>query len=304
MATKPWMKIYLADRRELARGAVSMAARGFWVECLCIMHAAEPYGHLVHNGYMIDCRTLAKMTGGDYRRVDAMLDELTNAGIFSVTSDGIVFSARMVADAKKSEVGRVSVAKRHTAAYTDRYANVGGNPLKTGNLPNRSPNRSPSRSPIGSSKTMESPRVVYLVKKERKEEEREEERKAQESLASTSITEPPAREAEPPLVACAPIKSGPISHPALGWSEMDQQPSAGNYLLGWLWEQVTDAAGIDEARWRGDMRPLLDWIHEGIEANHIIATIKRVSSRSGYYVPSTLNYFAAAIRSTQQRKVH
>jgi len=47
----PWMKFYPRDwRGDQALRAVSIAARGLWMECLCIMHEAKPYGHLVLNG--------------------------------------------------------------------------------------------------------------------------------------------------------------------------------------------------------------------------------------------------------------
>ena len=41
---RPWMKFYPRDwRGDQALRAVSIAARGLWLECLCIMHEARPY---------------------------------------------------------------------------------------------------------------------------------------------------------------------------------------------------------------------------------------------------------------------
>ena len=44
----PWMKFYTADwRSDPALRMCSMAARGLWVEMICLMHEATPYGQLL-----------------------------------------------------------------------------------------------------------------------------------------------------------------------------------------------------------------------------------------------------------------
>jgi hypothetical protein len=109
----PWMKFYPRDwRGDQALRAVSIAARGLWMECLCIMHEAKPYGHLVLNGGPVDGDALARMTGTPVGEVSALMSELRQAGVLSITSKGVVFSRRMTKDHARAHKGRLSAKKR------------------------------------------------------------------------------------------------------------------------------------------------------------------------------------------------
>lgn len=113
MSSHPWIKFYPRDwRGEQALRAVNIAARGLWMECLCIMHEAKPYGHLMLNGKPVDDDTLARMTGVPVDEVSALMSELRQAGVLSVTSRGVVFSRRMTRDHARAQKGRLSVQKR------------------------------------------------------------------------------------------------------------------------------------------------------------------------------------------------
>jgi DNA-binding Lrp family transcriptional regulator len=95
---RPWLAFFPGDwQRDAALRACSVAARGLWIEMLCIMHQAEPYGHLVVNGQAIPSRTLARMVGASVREVDRWLGELEVAGVFDREGEAIV-SRRMVRD--------------------------------------------------------------------------------------------------------------------------------------------------------------------------------------------------------------
>jgi len=113
MSGGPWMKFYPRDwRGDQALRAVSIAARGLWMECLCIMHEAKPYGHLLLNGEPVGDDALARMTGTSADEVRALLSELRQAGVFGVTRAGTVFSRRMTKDHAISQKGRKAVEKR------------------------------------------------------------------------------------------------------------------------------------------------------------------------------------------------
>ena len=46
MSVYPWLKFYPRDwRGDQALRLVSLHARGLWIELLCVMHEATPYGH-------------------------------------------------------------------------------------------------------------------------------------------------------------------------------------------------------------------------------------------------------------------
>lgn len=131
----PWMKFYPRDwRGEHNLRAVSIAARGLWIECLCIMHEAKPYGHLMLNGKPIEDDTLARMAGIPVDDVRSLMAELQQAGVFSLTRKGVVFSRRMTKDHSRSIKGRKAVEKRHRQGTENKQ--------KTGE-PNRLPNRLP-----------------------------------------------------------------------------------------------------------------------------------------------------------------
>lgn len=109
----PWFKFYPADwRGEASLRAVSMAARGLWIEMLCLMHEAEPRGHLLLNGRPVTDAQLASLAGVPSDIAQALLGELEGAGTFSRTRAGVIYSRRMRADTALSAKQRANVEKR------------------------------------------------------------------------------------------------------------------------------------------------------------------------------------------------
>jgi hypothetical protein len=129
------MKFYPRDwRGDQALRSVSVAARGLWMECICIMHEAKPYGHLMLNGSPVEGGILARMAGISVDEASALMAELRQAGVLSVTSRGVVFSRRMTKDHARARKGR-NAAKNRWAQVSDD--------VEQSDAPNRSPNRSP-----------------------------------------------------------------------------------------------------------------------------------------------------------------
>jgi hypothetical protein len=107
MAANPWLKFYPRDwRGDQALRLVSLAARGLWIEMLCVMHEAAPYGHLLVGGSAVDEAALARVVGASVEEVRALLVELRAAGVLRTTRSGVVFSKRMTADHKRSVAGK------------------------------------------------------------------------------------------------------------------------------------------------------------------------------------------------------
>lgn len=99
----PWIKFYPADwLSKPALRLCPMAARGLWMEMLCIMHNAEPYGHLVVNGRPLADEDLARMVGVSLKECRKSLASLALHGIYSVTAGGTIYSRRMVRDNAKA----------------------------------------------------------------------------------------------------------------------------------------------------------------------------------------------------------
>lgn len=105
--SRPWMKFYPRDwRGEQALRVCSLAARGLWMEMLCIMHEASPYGHLLIGGKPVTDDALAQAIGARTEEVQALLVELHDAGVFDRSRKGVILSRRMIADEKKANAGR------------------------------------------------------------------------------------------------------------------------------------------------------------------------------------------------------
>jgi predicted transcriptional regulator len=149
----PWFKFQPAAwRGDQALRAVSLAARGLWIECLCIMHEAKPYGHLVLNGKPIDEMTLARMTGVPVDEVRALLAELRQAGVLSMASTGVILSRRMVKDHERANLGRKSANRRwaQVANATAQSAAPNGPAIgqpSTENEDSRFPPKTPTATP-------------------------------------------------------------------------------------------------------------------------------------------------------------
>lgn len=126
----PWVKFYTSDwRSDPALRMCSLAARGLWVELICLMHEASPYGHLLVNGLSPTDAQLGVLVGASPDEIAAMLGELESAGVFSRTRAGVIYSRKLTRMAKKAATARNNGRK-------------GGNPTlckDDGNLPPDNP---------------------------------------------------------------------------------------------------------------------------------------------------------------------
>lgn len=110
------MKFYPADwQADQALRSVGLEARGLWIECMCIMHRAEPYGHLVVNGRPVTDAQLAILAGTLPDRVPVLMAELATAGVFSRNRASVIYSRRMTRDEKRR-------------ALAEKNGSEGGNP--------------------------------------------------------------------------------------------------------------------------------------------------------------------------------
>jgi len=122
-----WSKFWWQDhQREMGLRMCSMAARGLWLEMLCLMHEAD--GYLLLGGKALDAKQLAFLVGGcSAREVTKYLTELERNRVFSRTEDGIIYCRRMVRDIANEagwrEVGRMGgspTVKRGTVPKDQR----------------------------------------------------------------------------------------------------------------------------------------------------------------------------------------
>jgi hypothetical protein len=115
-----WSKFCWRDHHnEMALRWCSLAARGFWVELLCIMHEGTPVGHLTINGRPLTPRQIAASAHCTEREAKKLLAELEEAGVFSRTPEGVIFCRRMA---------REAAAEVASSAAWKAYGTNGGNP--------------------------------------------------------------------------------------------------------------------------------------------------------------------------------
>lgn len=101
------MKFYPSDwRADPALRMCSVGARGLWMEMLCIMHEAEPYGSLRVNGRAVTDQQLAALAGSSVKEVSTWLSELDTAGVFSRDDEGAIISRRMQRDKAKADADK------------------------------------------------------------------------------------------------------------------------------------------------------------------------------------------------------
>jgi hypothetical protein len=103
----PWLKFYPTDwRSDPALRMCSPAARGLWIDMICLMHEASPYGHLLINGHCPTDAQLAVLTGTPSDQFPDLVRELETAGVFSRTKEGVIYSRKMTRMVKKAATAR------------------------------------------------------------------------------------------------------------------------------------------------------------------------------------------------------
>jgi len=98
----PWGKWFWSDwLADPGLRRSSYAARGLWMDMLCIAAEADPIGTLVVNGEPLSTGDIARMTGGDPSEVATLLIELDRNGVLSRDRTGRIYNRRMVREGKR-----------------------------------------------------------------------------------------------------------------------------------------------------------------------------------------------------------
>jgi hypothetical protein len=99
MPKRPSFQFYPSDwLRDTALRSCSTGARGLWIDMICYMHEGNPYGHMKVGEKVILAGNLARMVGETLDAVEGWLEELKEAGVYDLTSEGVIFSRRMIRD--------------------------------------------------------------------------------------------------------------------------------------------------------------------------------------------------------------
>jgi hypothetical protein len=96
----PAIQFYPGDWLRDDIAGCSLAAQGLWLRMMFIAHDSERYGYLCLNGKAMATDFIARRCGSSRDEYVTLLAELDSAGVPSRTPDDIIYSRRMVRDAK------------------------------------------------------------------------------------------------------------------------------------------------------------------------------------------------------------
>jgi hypothetical protein len=118
---RPSFQFYPSDwLRDTALRSCSTGARGLWMDMICFMHEGSPYGHLKVGDKVILPLNLARMVGDNSDLVADWLLELSQAGVYDTTKDGVIFSKRMVRDENLRQIRAAGGSKGGNPALMDK----------------------------------------------------------------------------------------------------------------------------------------------------------------------------------------
>jgi hypothetical protein len=141
---RPSFQFYPADwRKDPALSVCSLAAKGLWVDLICIAHESETYGCLAINGSPMSDIQIARAVGEQPKVITKLLAELEQAGVFSRNDGGAIYSRRMVRD-------------EHIRNVRGQAGRLGGNPNLVGNKVSNLDKQTDKQNPTPSSSSSSS----------------------------------------------------------------------------------------------------------------------------------------------------
>lgn len=126
MTATVWSKFFWSDwKSDPNLRACSFAARGLWMDMLCIMAMSPEFGMLIAGGEPLDAMGISRQIGGDPREIETLLGELEKRGVFSRNRAGTIYSRRLVKESKKRSMAAENGAKGGNPKLRGEYAKPG-----------------------------------------------------------------------------------------------------------------------------------------------------------------------------------
>lgn len=95
----------------------SASTQGIWINLICLMHRSNRYGYLVIKGRAPSTKEIANLLRKRKGMVDKAIKELLEAEVCRITSDGILYSQRMIEDEEKRRVKSMAGSKGAAVRY-------------------------------------------------------------------------------------------------------------------------------------------------------------------------------------------
>lgn len=146
----PYMQFYVADwMGDEQVQSCSLAARGLWMQMLCLMWRSGDRGLLVINGSAPTTRQLARLVSEAEDVVVECIAELRDNGVFS-EHEGIIVSRRMRTEELERQRVRAAVAKSKAKKQESNYESNGEvTPQSSESQRSESQKREPPLPPAG-----------------------------------------------------------------------------------------------------------------------------------------------------------
>jgi hypothetical protein len=114
---KRWSKFDWTDfEADIPLRMCSAGAQGLWWRLLAFMHRAETRGHLAVGGKPLSLRQISGVVRFPSEEVERLMHELEAAGVFSRSSERVLYNRRMVRESRARALGQ-------------KNGRLGGNPV-------------------------------------------------------------------------------------------------------------------------------------------------------------------------------
>ena len=122
MTKLPYMQFYPSDwLSDPALRSCSIAAKGLWIELLCLMWNSPERGVLrTVSGHKMDPKRISKSVGLRTFQCQKLITELHENGVLSLTEDGAICSRRMLRDEHIRQVRTNAANVRHGKICTSK----------------------------------------------------------------------------------------------------------------------------------------------------------------------------------------
>lgn len=124
MSATVWSKFYWSDwLSDAGLRRSSFAARGLWIDMLCIAAQSDPIGYLTVKKVPLSVNDIARMCGGSEPEVGTLIAELERNGVLSRDRNGTIYSRRIIRDDKKTRTAQKNGKKGGNPSLWKREEN-------------------------------------------------------------------------------------------------------------------------------------------------------------------------------------
>jgi len=121
MTRNSWFKFYPNDwLSDPNLNMCSYAAKGIWMDLICLAHNSEKYGFLIVNGRNLDEKSLKKVLKLTKKGLKPF-SELVKNGVIGIAEDGSYYSRRLLKEKRLADEAR-------------KFGMLGGNPRLKGRV--------------------------------------------------------------------------------------------------------------------------------------------------------------------------